>query len=40
MQCIMMEMYVRCFMKHKERILSLFWGGVVREGFLEEETPD
>lgn len=33
-------MYARCFIEHKERILSLFWGGVVREGFLEEGTQD
>lgn len=33
-------MYARCFIEHKERILSLFGDGVVREGFLEEGTQD
>ena len=36
----MMEMCARDFMEHRDRILSLAWGRVVREGFLEEGISD
>lgn len=36
MQCIMMDIYARCFMEHRKKTLSLAWG----RDSLEERTLD